>query len=265
MTNHDPDAPLYLEKDGDIAALVLNRAARKNALTQAMWEEIPRIVQQVEEDPEISVLILKSAAPGVFSAGADISEFEKIARDPVRREANRVAVREAQRQLARTTKPTIAMIEGTCVGGGCGLALAADLRFITPETRMGITPVKLGLIYSVHDSKQLVDLVGPAHAKSILFTGRLVHADEALRIGLVNDVIAADAIADHTRNFARTITDNSQWGVRGIKKIVRMILDGESDDTAETEDMFRQSFEGPDHKEGVAAFLSRRKPAFPYR
>jgi enoyl-CoA hydratase/carnithine racemase len=259
------DQPLFLKKEGDIAWLVLNRADQKNALTQAMWEEVPRLVEDAEQDPDIKVLILCSATDSVFSAGADIKEFEAISKDPARREANRVAVREAQRQLARMSKPTIAMIEGACVGGGCGLALACDLRFVTPDARLGITPVKLGLIYSVHDSKQLVDLVGPAHAKSILFTGRLVKTDEALRIGLVNEVIERDEIREKTRAFAEMIAGNSQWGVRGIKKIVRMILDGATDDTRETMDMFLESFEGEDHKEGVAAFLERRKPAFPYR
>lgn len=258
------DQPLFLKKEGDIAWLVLNRSKQKNALTQAMWEEVPRLVKDAEQDPDIKVLILCSASDSVFSAGADIKEFEAISKDPARREANRIAVREAQRQLARMTKPTIAMIEGACVGGGCGLALACDLRFVTPDARLGITPVKLGLIYSVHDSKQLVDLVGPAHAKSILFTGRLVKTEEALRIGLVNEVMERDQIRDQTRNFARMIADNSQWGVRGIKQIVRMILDGTTDDTRETMDMFLESFEGDDHKEGVAAFLERRKPVFPY-
>ncbi|RMF08787.1 MAG: enoyl-CoA hydratase/isomerase family protein [Alphaproteobacteria bacterium] len=259
------DQPLYLEKEGDLAWLVLNRVEKKNALTQAMWEAIPDLVAEAAADPEIKVVIVHSACPTVFSAGADIKEFEAISKDPERREANRVAVREAQRQLARLDKPTIAMIEGACVGGGCGLALACDIRFATPQARFGITPVKLGLIYSVQDSKQLVDLVGPAHAKSILFTGRLVGADEALRIGLVNELYEAGEIREHTAAFARMIADNSQWGVRGIKRIIRMILDGVVDDTPETEELFRQSFAGVDHQEGVAAFLARRKPSFPYR
>lgn len=257
--------PLYLEKDGPIAWLTLNRADKKNALTQAMWEAVPGLVAEADDDPEIKVVVLCSASPGVFSAGADIKEFEIISKDAGRREANRVAVREAQRRLARTEKPTIAMIEGACVGGGCGLALACDIRFATLGSRFGITPAKLGLIYSVHDTKQLVDLVGPAHAKSILFTGRLVAADEALRIGLVNDLYEDSEIRDRTDAFARQIADNSQWGVRGIKRIVRMILDGAVDDTPETEELFRQSFAGSDHQEGVAAFLARRKPDFPFR
>ncbi len=165
------DKPLYLEKDSEIAWLKLNRADKKNALTQAMWEAVPGLVAEAEEDPDIKVLILASAAPGIFSAGADIKEFEVISKNAERREANRVAVREAQRRLARMEKPTIAMIEGACVGGGCGLALACDMRFAVPEARLGITPAKLGLIYSVQDAKQLVDL-GRASPRQVHFVHR---------------------------------------------------------------------------------------------
>lgn len=259
------DAPIYLDRSGDIAELVLNRADKKNALTQAMWEAVAALAAEIDADPAVKVLIVRSVTAEVFSAGADIGEFQAIASDPARRESNRVAVREAQRRLARLSKPTIAMIDGSCVGGGCGLALACDIRFAAPSARLGITPAKLGLIYSVQDAKNLVDLIGPAHAKSMLFTGRLVDAEEALRIGLVNALYPSDALADETRAFAESIAANSQWGVRGIKRIVRLILDGVSDDTPETEAMFRDSFSGVDHQEGVAAFLARRKPNFPYR
>lgn len=259
------EAAIYLEKDGPLAAIVINRPDKRNALTQVMWEEIPRLVNRAAADPEVKVVLLRSSTPGLFSAGADIGEFEAIANDPERREANRIAVREAQRALARTDKPTIAMIDGACVGGGCGLALACDLRFAGEGARLGITPAKLGIIYSLQDSKQLVDLVGPSQARSILFTGRLVDASEALRIGLIDGIYPADRLDQETRAFALSIAANSQWAVRGIKNIIRMILDGATDDTAETEDMFRQSFGGEDYREGVAAFLERRKPDFPYR
>lgn len=259
------DAPVYLRQQDGIAELMLNRPDRKNALTQAMWEAIPDLVAQAASNADMKVLVLRSSTPGVFSAGADIAEFEAISKDPARREANRLAVREAQRSLALLEKPTIAMIDGACVGGGCGLAVACDLRLASSQSRLGITPVKLGLIYSVQDAKQLMELVGPAHAKSILFTGRLVSAEEALGMGLVNALYPADELEHETHGLAQTIAANSQWGVRGIKRVMRMILNGVTDDTPETEEMFRQSFGGADYREGVDAFLNRRKADFPYR
>jgi enoyl-CoA hydratase/carnithine racemase len=255
---------LYLEKQGPIGWLVLNRPDKRNAFTQAMWEEIPVLVAEAEADPEIKIIILRSSTPEAFSAGADISEFAAINKDPGRSNANREALRRAQRDVARATKPTIAMIEGVCVGGGCGLALACDMRFAEPSARFGITPVKLGLVYSLQDTKQLVDLVGPAQAKSILFTGRLVSAEEALRIGMINDIFAGGTLEAEVINFAESIAANSQFGVRGIKKIIQLILDGESDDTAETREMFLESFGGADYLEGVDAFLNKRKPKFPF-
>lgn len=256
---------LYLDRRDDVASLVINRPDKRNALTQEMWERIPPLVAEVEADESIKILLLRSSTAGMFSAGADIAEFEEISADPERSEANRIAVREAQRALARLTKPTIAVIDGACVGGGCGLALACDLRFASPTARFGITPVKLGLVYSLQDTKQLVDLVGPAEAKSLLFTGRLIDAAEALRIGLINGIHPVKELDHAVTAFAESIAGNSQWGVRGIKRIIRMILDGATDDTPETEAMFRDSFGGPDYSEGVAAFLERRKPAFPFR
>ncbi|MDA5192455.1 enoyl-CoA hydratase/isomerase family protein [Govanella unica] len=256
---------IYLAQDGDIATIVLNRADKKNALTQAMWETLPRLVATVENDPTVKILILKSADPSVFSAGADIAEFQEIAKDPARRESNRIAIREGQRALARMSKPTVAEIGGACVGGGCGLALACDIRMAATGARLGITPAKLGLVYSLQDAKHLLEVVGASHAKSILYSGRLVDSDEALRIGLINSVHAAEDLTNDVRRFAQSIADNSQWSVRGIKQVIRAILEGATDDTAETQDLFRQSFDGIDHAEGVAAFLARRKPDFPFR
>ena len=126
-------------------------------------------------------------------------------------------------------------------------------------------PTVLDGVHLTLEPGQLVDLVGPSQAKSILFTGRLVDAEEALRIGLIDGVYPAERLNEDSRAFALSIAANSQWGVRGIKKIIRMILDGAADDTPETEDMFRRSFGGEDYREGVSAFLERRKPDFPFR
>ena len=192
----------------------------------------------------------------MFCAGADIGELSANASDPAWRARNQLAINTAQHDLAHADKPVIAFIDGDCVGGGCGLALACDIRVATPRARFGITPAKLGLVYPLHDTKLLVDLVGPGQAKRILFTGALLDADEALRIGLI------DLIADSPDALVDSIAANSMHSTRQSKAMIRRILDGQSADDAETLHMFAAAFEGADFSEGVAAFLAKRRPHF---
>ncbi len=247
---------LRLETHGAVAHLLIDRAVKRNAITQAMWEAFPGLIERAMADDAVRVLILRAAEPGAFSAGADIAEFGQGARDPEWRARNQAVIARTQQLLARAPKPTIAQIEGDCVGGGCGLAIACDLRVATANARFGITPAKLGLVYSLHDTKLLVDLVGPAQAKRILLTGALIDAAEAHRIGLV-DLLDGDAAA-----LADTIASSSPHTCREAKAMVRRILDGQADDDAVTSALFAGAFTLPDFQEGVAAFLAKRRPVF---
>ena len=180
-----------LETHGRIAHLLIDRAAKRGAITQAMWEALPGLIAQAVDDTRIRAIVLRAAEPGAFSAGA-----------------------------------------------------------------FGITPAKLGLVYSLHDTKLLVDLVGPAQAKRILFTGALIDAGEAYRIGLI-DLLDGDATA-----LAETIAGNAAHSVRQSKAMVRRILNGQAADDAETYALFADAFTLPDFDEGVAAFLAKRPAAF---
>ncbi|NWK94247.1 enoyl-CoA hydratase [Sphingobium lactosutens] len=251
---------LRLEQDGPIARLLIDRLDRRNAMTQAMWEQLPHLVGEAMADDSVRVLILASAAAGLFCAGADINEFAACSGAEDWRIANQAAIRASQYALAHAEKPVIAAIDGDCVGGGCGLAIACDLRIASPTTRLGITPAKLGIVYSLFDTKLLVDLVGPARAKRILFTGALHDADDALAIGLI-DEIAADPLAAADA-LAHIIAGNAQHSVRSSKAIIRRILDGQADDDATTLALFRDAFTLPDFAEGVAAFREKRRPDF---
>jgi enoyl-CoA hydratase/carnithine racemase len=251
---------LRLERDGGIARLWVDRAARKNAFDQQMWEALPELVTTAMRDPEVRVMVLQSAVPGTFSAGADIAEFAVGARDPEWRRRNQAAIARAQHGLARSEKPTIALVEGVCVGGGCGLAIACDLRVAAPGARFAITPARLGLVYSLHDTKLLVDLVGPSQAKRILFTGELIGAPEAARIGLV-DFLADDAPGE-ARRLAEAIANASPHSAAASKKIIRRILEGQAGDDEDTRAQFEQAFSGEDFAEGVSAFLEKRAPKF---
>lgn len=244
---------LSLKLDGPLARLRIDRAQKRNAFTQAMWDALPALVAQAGG---ARVLILESAAPGMFCAGADISELLDKSPDPDWRAANQAAINRAQWELTRAPMPTIAFVDGDCVGGGCGLALACDLRVATPRARFGITPAKLGLVYPLHDTKLLVALVGPSQAKRILFTGQLLDADEALRIGLV------DEIADTPDALVEAIAAASPHSNREAKIMIRRVLDGQAADDDETLAVFAEAFTLPDFQEGVRAFTEKRKPEF---
>ncbi len=244
---------LSLAVDGAVARLIIDRAAKRNAFTNAMWAAVPGLVADAMADRHVRVLIVQAAEPGVFCAGADIAEFGQGGSDEG-------IVRTAQLAVARAPMPVIALVEGDCVGGGCGLAIACDIRVAAPTARFGITPAKLGLVYSLHDTKLLVDLVGPGQAKRMLFSAGLLDAAEAQRIGLV-EIVADDARAA-AAELAATIAANSMHSTTGTKAIIRRILDGQPDDDDATLAMFRDALDGPDFAEGVAAFCAKRRPAF---
>jgi len=169
---------------------------------------------------------------------------------------------DALKVLHRFPKPTIAMIRGACVGGGCGIALCCDLRFADTTAKLGITPGKLGLVYSLADTKRLIDAVGPARAKDILYTGRILTAEDALSAGLLNRLVEPDDLERTVTAFADDICKASQFSAEATKKIAGMILDGAADDTPETRQLFIDSFSGDDFHEGFTAFKEKRTPDF---
>ena len=252
---------LRLERQGTIAHLLIDRAAKRNAFNQKMWDLFPQLLAQAMADPAIHVLVVRAAeADSAFCAGADIGEFASGARDPQWRAANQAAINRVQLELARAAKPTVAFVEGDCVGGGCGIALACDFRVAGPKARFGITPAKLGLVYPLHDTKLLVDLVGPSHAKRILFTGALLPAAEAQAIGMVTILDADPAAAlDRLTSDLVAVSGHSQ---RLSKVMVQRILDGQAHDDDATRAEFAAAFDGDDFGEGVSAFLEKRKPVF---
>jgi enoyl-CoA hydratase/carnithine racemase len=253
---------LRLERDGSgLAELVLDRPEKQNALSAAMWQALARHCAALEADATVRVVIVRGVPPA-FSAGADIAEFPEVFADEVRAQAYNDLVQDALGRLERLPVPVIAAIAGNCVGGGCGLALACDLRFATTDARLGITPARLGLAYSLGDVKRLVDLVGPARAKDMLFSARLLDAEEALRIGLVERLVAPEALQETVRAHARSLLGLSGSSQRRIKRMVRLVLDGAVAESEESRDLRDGAVAHPDFAEGMAAFLGKRQPRF---
>ena len=257
-----PQRPLTLIIEHHIAWLIIDRPDKKNALNKDMWQKIAALVTQAENDPQVKILILRSAVENIFCAGADISEFELFMNDREARDQNRKAIRAACTALEDCSKPTIAMINGACVGGGCILALCCDMRFGDPTSRYGITPAKLGLVYGLSDTRRLMALVGPAHTSDILFSARLINADKALQIGLINDIFPVSELEQNVRDYAALLLANSPYSLQEIKKLIHRIETGVRDDDDLSEESFMEAFDGNDHREGVEAFLMKRKPDY---
>lgn len=253
---------LAVRRDAEVATLVLDRPDARNAISLQMYRALPDLVADLGRDRDVKVVVVRGAGERAFAAGADIKEFREVRSDSASARAYNERVAAAEQALASLSKPTIAMVHGFCIGGGCGIALACDLRLADDKARFGITPAKLGLVYSLESTKRLVDLVGPARAKWILMTGLQVPADEALRMGLVERVVAPDALEQETADLAAMLSSRAQFSVRATKSIVSRIIAGQTADDADTTELRNSSFDTDDYAEGVRAFLERRDPVF---
>jgi enoyl-CoA hydratase/carnithine racemase len=251
---------------GRIARLTIAAPERRNAIGQAMWAAIPDICARVAADDDCRVLVV-AARPGpsgpVFSAGADIAEFAEVYATPDSTAAYNGLVRAAQSALRELPRPVIAEIAGACVGGGCGLALSSDLRFAARGARFGITTARLGLAYSYEDTAQLVAAVGPSRAKDLLFSGRLIEAEEALVIGLIDRLLPdPGALAQAVAEYAEALAGLSPASIRAAKAMVNAITAPDPARAAAQSRLFEATFAGPDFAAGRAAFLARRPPRF---
>lgn len=245
-----------------IARVTLNRPEKRNAITGAMWQDLHTLAGTLGADASIKVVLLTGAGSEAFSAGADIAEMRAQLAEPARLRAVQQAVLDAQASWEALPVPTIAVIRGACTGGGCGLALSCDLRLASPDAFFAIPPAKLGLAYSLADTKRLYDLVGPSRAKEILFTGRRIGAEEALALGLVNHVVPADALDARAADFAQEIAGNAGNSVRTAKAVIALLCAGVDAETPQTRRYFDDAFFSPEFEEGARAFMEKRPPKF---
>lgn len=262
MEQHDI---LYEVRD-QIAWVTLNRPQALNAITEAMGEEIIQIAERVERDDAVRVLIFKGAGERAFSAGMDLKERATGRRVTLlERRQQKVAARvETQtRAVAAITKPTIAAIRGYCVGGGLELSLACDFRLATESSKLGLTEVKRGLIPGAGGSQRLPRLVGLGKALELTLTGTLVDGREALRIGLVNQILPEDELESAAQTFATSLLQGAPIAMRFIKEALYKGTDGSLDDGLRLEADLSTIIGGTeDAKEGPKAFAEKRPPAW---
>lgn len=256
MDTGTPD--VLFEQRGAVAWVTFNRPQARNAMTFDMYDAIVRVSDYVEGDDSIRVLVLTGAGDKAFVAGTDISQFRTFAhpRDALDYEArmDRVIGR-----LEALSLPTIAAIRGYAVGGGASIALACDLRICTPDSRIGVPIARtLGNCLSMNNYARLVDLIGPARTKELIFTARLVEGDEARSLGLVNDVVAPESLVSHVTALAEQIASHAPITVRVTKEAVRRVLVHRRAGPAD--DLILKAYMSEDFHEGVSAFLEKRKP-----
>ena len=252
---------IELAWNGPAATIVLNRPAKRNAMTLDMWRRMPDLVGEALAHGTTRLLVLRGNG-GAFSAGADIAEFPQAYASAEAAIANQKTIQAAMTAVEQCPLPTLAAIDGACYGGGCGLALACDLRFATTGASFAITPAKLGLVYGIDDTRRLAAAVGPSRAKDILFTGRALPATEALQMGLVNAIHAPQDLDAAVEHLAQSLGAVSAHSARATKRILAKLADGCLHDDDESRSMFADAFSGADFREGFAAFIERRPPKF---
>jgi enoyl-CoA hydratase/carnithine racemase len=254
---------LSLTKSAGVATLLIDRPAKRNALNQAMLAALPPLLEEAAQDPGVRVLVVTGGAGRAFSAGADIDEFEAVYATPEATAAFTALFAGAQTAMASFPKPSVAMISGACIGGGCGLALGCDVRIADDSARFGITPAKLGLAYALEDTKRLTDAVGFEAAFDLLYSARVIHAAEALGIGLVGQVTTPDALEATVSAWTGLVAANAGSSLSAIKTMINRIRAGAVRDDATTRAIFTDAFASADFAEGRLAFTEKRQPTFP--
>ena len=246
-----------------IGWMTFNNPERHNAVSMEMWAGAERILAAFAADEAVRVVVVAGAGGKAFVSGADISKFES-------ERASEEAVNAYQAQTARVydllsnlAKPTVAMIQGHCIGGGTALAVCCDMRICGETASFGVPAAKLGLGYPLSGIRRLVDLVGPSFAKEIFFTARKFTAEEARLMGLVNRVVPNDALEGFVTDYARTIAGNAPLTVGSVKAIVAEALkDRGAADEAACDRLVKACFASGDYVEGRRAFMEKRAPVF---
>jgi enoyl-CoA hydratase/carnithine racemase len=253
---------LQLEIDGPVARLVISRPDKRNALSQRMWDQLADLVLTVGDDPTVRVLAISSSAAGVFCAGADIDEYRRHAGDVDWGLASEKRVSRALEAIGALGVPTVAVIDGACVGGGCAIAVACDFRMASDRSFFAITPARLGLVYPHSDITTLVDLVGGVAAKRMLFTGARFDAEWARGVGLVDELHPVDELPPALDRLVSALTSVSPGAVRSMKEMVGLVQAGVRAPTERTRQLAGEALRSADHREGVTAFLEKRPPQF---
>lgn len=251
---------MRVEQQGPVATVLLDRPDKRNAMSYAMWAELELACRRLGGDGDVRVVLLRGAG-GHFCAGADIGDLlaERGPGEPGFMEVNMAA----EHALAALPRPTVAVIEGDCIGGGAAMAIDCDLRLAVRGARFGITPAKLGVVYPAASLERAVRLLGPV-AKRLLFTGDLIDADEALRIGLVDEVLEPADLDVRLTDLCATLASRSLLTQVAVKEMVAAVLQHGTVPASLVDTWQHEATVSGETAEGVAAFTERRPASFPW-
>ncbi len=251
---------IRVEPEG-VGFLTLNRPRQVNAVTLDMWRRLPELLADLAQRPEVRVVVLHGAG-GNFSAGADIREFTAHRTGSAAGLAYEHTFEAAVRAVRDVPKPTIAAVMGNCMGGACALAMACDFRIAHAGARFAIPAARLGVVYALQECQLLLALVGVATAKRILFTGDALEAAEALRVGLVDQLVDRPA-EEAALEWAARMAGNAPLSIAGCKRILNSIATGDAQARLEElQALTVQAMNSADYREGTQAFVEKRKPRF---
>ena len=240
-----------------------NNVARHNALSVDMWEAVPVLLSQAEQDMRVRLVVFSGAGEKAFVSGADISQFEdmRAAKEAVTRYEQMAET--ALMSIYNFPKPTLACIRGYCIGGGVNVAISCDMRIAASDAVFSVPAAKLGLGYRYSAMKNLVDLIGPGAAKDLFFTARRLDAQEALQLGLISRVCETEKLPALLSEYTSALAANAPITIAAAKAITKEILKPSPElDMALCQQLIRNCFESADYAEGRKAFMEKRKPIF---
>jgi enoyl-CoA hydratase/carnithine racemase len=258
----DAAGSLVVNRDGGVVTIRMDRPDKHNAISFAMWSAFGRLMPVLAADDGVDAVVLRGTPGGPFSAGADISEFTTLRSDPDGARRYSEAVASGERALIEFPKPTIALVQGFAIGGGTQVAVACDLRVCDTTATFGVTPAKLGIVYALGSTARLVETVGAAWARWILLTADLLDAEQALRIGLVHELLPPDTVEDRAYALARSMSSRARVSLTGGKTLIERAFAGQLDEDADVRALYAESWTSSEYAEGVAAFLAKRPPDF---
>jgi len=253
---------LVISKENGVGLIKLDNQAKRNAMTFDMWRDIPVVLDDFESDDNVRVIVISGQGGKAFCAGADISQFEKNRSSEDAVELYNDTVKNASDRIATSTKPTIAKIEGFCIGGGVGLALCCDIRIANDVSTYAVPAAKLGLGYRDDGLKRLIDVVGPSFAKEIFYTARQFNPTEALQMGLINRVVPRTILDAYVDDYTKTIAGNAPLTIYAAKVVVDEVIKPGGGDSARMAQVVDDCFNSADYQEGRKAFMEKRKPQF---